>query len=36
MEVFDPAGHLSDSALLALVRNEDALDALARLEITEE
>ena len=35
MEVFDPAGHLSDSALLALVRNEDALDALARLEIAE-
>ena len=35
MEVFDPAGHLSDSALLALVRNEDALDALARLEMAE-
>ena len=35
MEVFDPAGHLSDPALLALVRNEDALDALARLEMAE-
>ena len=35
MEVFDPAGHLSDSALLALVRNEDALDAMARLEMAE-
>ena len=35
MEVFDPAGHLSDSALLALIRNEDALDALARLEMAE-
>ena len=31
MELFDPSGHLTDRALLALVRNEE-LDELARLE----
>ena len=34
MEIFDPAGHLTDSALLALARSEE-LDQLARLEIAE-
>ena len=35
MEIFDPAGHLTDPALLALARNEDTLDALSRLEMAE-
>ena len=35
MEIFDLAGHLTDPALLALVRNEDTLDALSRLEMAE-
>ena len=35
MEVFDLAGHLTAPALLALVRNEDTLDALSRLEMAE-
>ena len=34
MELFDPSGHLTDRALLALVRNEE-LDELARLELAE-
>ena len=34
MKLFDPSGHLTDRALLALVRNEE-LDELARLELAE-
>ena len=34
MELFDPSGHLTDHALLALVQNEE-FDELARLELAE-